>query len=82
MSVRVGQRHGHAIESLIDYNGPQLCNNPSPFPEFEMEDFLDLFNREMTITDDELLDELIFKGGFWVWMRPDRYTQTQIRFYF
>ena len=74
--MSVGQHRGWAMEHLIEYNGPDLNQYPSPFPGFQNKDLINLYQRNLG--DAEILDELIFKGRFWVWMRPDRYTDSKL----
>jgi len=76
--MSAGQHHGYAMESFIEYGGPDLEQFPAPFPGFRDEDIIRLF-RSSTLTDDEILEELIYRGRFWVWMRPDRYISPKTR---
>lgn len=63
---------GYALEKNIDYNGPDLEQFPSAFPgfpyEFENDELLEMAD----LSDDQLLERFIYRGRFWVWMRPDR----------
>jgi hypothetical protein len=68
--MSVGLHRGYAMERWIDYAGPDLEQFPTPFQGFEYGsgDLDELSDKP----DEEVLDQLVWRGRFWVWMRPDR----------
>lgn len=75
MSTGNDPGRGFALERWIEYNGPQFSHIVNPFPGFsDLEFGIDDIMKMDELSDDQLLHALLYKGRFWVWMRPDRYS--------
>jgi hypothetical protein len=66
--MSIGELHGYAMEPYIDYGGPDLEQCPDPFPGLEPREFINIESK----SEEDIYVELVFRGRFWVWMRPDR----------
>jgi hypothetical protein len=66
--MSTGQFRGYAMEEHIEYGGPDLEQFPNPFPGLEPREFIEIERK----SEENIYVELVFRGRFWVWMRPDR----------
>jgi hypothetical protein len=69
--MSVGEHHGYAMEDFIEYNGPELEQFPQAFPRFYFEE-PSMITKLLELSEEQMLNRLIYEGGFWAWMRPDR----------
>lgn len=67
-----GKNRGYAMEDWIKYDGPTIEQYSEPLHGLADEELPGLEDK----SDKEIWEALIFRGRFWVWMRPDRYVDS------
>jgi hypothetical protein len=66
--MSAGQFRGFAMEGYIEYGGPDINQFTNPFPGLEPHEVINIERK----SEEDIYTELVFRGRFWVYMRPDR----------